>query len=273
MLRRCASFVFISLLSFIALSCEVNAKKAAPHEKKQNSSREQEVSVEFLSGKFSPVSDVNFTYVPNKFSSRRQFIAKDTLHAFEALAKEALRAGFHLQIVSATRNFSTQRMIWDGKFSGQRKVGGKDLSKTLPNETERALKILEFSSMPGTSRHHWGTDLDIHALEVKGPVLTNATFKSGTGLKFYTWLVDNAPRLGFCQPYTGSPQERNNGMKHGYQEERWHWSFKPLAAKYLTAYEQNIKALRPKGFAGDKAAAGFFSDFVFNVDSSCKNNA
>ncbi len=272
MFRLCASYVLLSLVSLIALSCEADAKKATPREKKQTSSHGHEVSVEFLAGKFSPASDTSFTSVPNKYSTRRQYIAKDTLQAFEALAKEALHAGFHLQIVSATRNFVTQRIIWDGKFNGQRKVGGEDLSKTLPNEAERALKILEFSSMPGTSRHHWGTDLDIHALEVKGPALTNATFKSGTGLKFYTWLVNNAPRHGFCQPYTGSPQDRNSGMKHGYQEERWHWSYRPLAAKYLAAYEKNLQALRPQGFAGDKAASGFFSDFVSNVDTSCKSN-
>ena len=30
---------------------------------------------------------------------------------------------------------------------------------------ERALDLLRYSSMPGSSRHHWGTDVDVHSLD------------------------------------------------------------------------------------------------------------
>ena len=55
-----------------------------------------------------------------------------------------------------------------------------------------AKTILLYSSMPTTSRHHWGTDMDINSLE-------NSYFASGQGLKEYTWLKKNAAKFGFCQ--------------------------------------------------------------------------
>jgi len=49
--------------------------------------------------------------------------------------------------------------------------------------------------MPGTSRHHWGTDVDLFSLD-------NKFFESGDGKIWYSWMVQNAAKYGFCQPYT-----------------------------------------------------------------------
>ncbi|MFM9004881.1 MAG: D-alanyl-D-alanine carboxypeptidase family protein [Flavobacteriales bacterium] len=40
---------------------------------------------------------------------------------------------------------------------------------------------MKFSSMPGTSRHHWGTDIDLNSVEP-------SYFLSGKGLLIYQWL-------------------------------------------------------------------------------------
>lgn len=125
--------------------------------------------------------------------------------------------------------------------------------------------------MPGTSRHHWGTDIDLHETTLKGPAFNNSTFQNGRGKEFYSWLQKNAAKFGFCQPYTGTPEARNGGMyKHGYQEERWHWSYRPLSAEYLYQYVTQKEKLIPSGYAGEKVAAKFYLDFVENVDPSCK---
>ncbi|MBN8221702.1 MAG: hypothetical protein J0L53_12310, partial [Spirochaetes bacterium] len=69
---------------------------------------------------------------------------------------------------------------------------------------------------------------------------------------------------------TGNPTARNGGrFAHGYQEESWHWSYKPISAEYLRAYQAQAAALKPKGYAGDKAAAHFYMDYVQNIDPSC----
>jgi zinc D-Ala-D-Ala carboxypeptidase len=110
----------------------------------------------------------------------------------------------------------------------------------------------------------------VHEMKIRAPALHNSTFKSGRGLEFYNWLVANAPKFGFCQPYNGDPLARQSGKyAHGYQEERWHWSYRPLAAQYLKMYRENFGALVPTGFAGDKISARFYMDYVQNIDASC----
>ena len=112
------------------------------------------------------------------------------------MAQAARQEGIALRIISATRNFAAQQRIWEAKWRGRRKVNGQVLNIMVPNPTQRALKILEYSSMPGTSRHHWGTDIDLNAL-------TNAYFTSGERVKkVYDWLQAHAAEYGFCQVYT-----------------------------------------------------------------------
>lgn len=82
--------------------------------------------------------------------------------------------------------------------------------------------------MPSSSRHHWGTDIDINNLN-------NSYFSSGKGLKEYNWLVENASKFGFYQPYTCKENERN-----GYNEEKWHWYYLPLSKLDLAYYNQQI---------------------------------
>ncbi|AFM12912.1 M15 family metallopeptidase [Turneriella parva] len=224
-----------------------------------------------INGKFSPEKRREFVPVPAALSpGRKQYLHAETLAALAKLAEAAKKSGFNLTVVSATRNFTTQKAIWEEKFTGKRLVGGKNLATAVKSDEERALTILNFSSMPGTSRHHWGTDIDFHEAKMTAPALHNSSFKSGRGLEFYNWLVANGPKFGFCQPYNGDPNSRHAGkFAHGYQEERWHWSYRPLASQYLKRYQQNAGALEPSGFAGDKASAKFYMDYVQNIDASC----
>jgi LAS superfamily LD-carboxypeptidase LdcB len=96
---------------------------------------------------------------------------------------------------------------------------------------------MRYSSMPGTSRHHWGTDLDFISVEPED-------WTHGEGLRIYNWLCANAHKFGFFQPYTADP------TRTGYAEERWHWSYAPLSKPYLEAYKQKITAEDITGFSG-----------------------
>lgn len=266
-----------TIISVILLCCDSEARKpkagaanAASRNAEALPASETELSL--LSGKFTPEKQSGFAAVPAKFSAgRTQYLDARTLTALSKLAAAAHAAGFDIQVVSATRNFTTQKAIWEQKFSGQRAVGGRNLAATVKDEEKRALEILRFSSMPGTSRHHWGTDMDLHEAKITGPALHNSTFKQGRGKEFHDWLTANAASFGFCQPYNGDPAQRNGGKyAHGYQEERWHWSYRPVSADYLKEYESNAAALQPKGYAGDKAAAHLYMDYVQNIDPSCR---
>jgi LAS superfamily LD-carboxypeptidase LdcB len=174
--------------------------------------------------------------------------------------KAAKKEGITLKIISATRPFLHQKRIWEAKWSGVRKVEGKNLSETIKNPVERALKILEFSSMPGTSRHHWGTDIDINTL-------TNEYFEKGQGLSEYNWLVANAASFGFCQPYSPKGADR----KEGYNEEKWHWSYLPLAKKLTDQYKLRLKDKMINGFKGAETATeiGVIKKYVLGINQDC----
>ena len=123
-----------------------------------------------------------------------------------------------MKIISGTRNFYEQKSIWERKW--------KKYENLKPNA--RALKILEYSSMPTSSRHHWGTDMDLNNLN-------NSYFEKGEGLKIYNWLLKHAKAYGFKQVYTEKTHRRT-----GYNMEKWHWSYMPLAETYLEFYNANI---------------------------------
>ena len=94
--------------------------------------------------------------------------------------------------------------------------------------------------MPTTSRHHWGTDIDLNSL-------SNSYFEQGKGKKEYEWLIENANKYGFYQVYTS----KENG-RTGYNLEKWHWSYLPLASEYLKFYNANITYKDISGFKGSE---------------------
>jgi len=212
----------------------------------------QDVDKNYLLGKFNPNQDSRFVVLDDQHtagSARGAYLRKETYEAFIRMANAAKEDGVQLTIISATRNYFQQKAIWERKWTAE---------AAIKNEAERAKKILLFSSMPGSSRHHWGTDMDLNNLN-------NEYFDSGEGLKIYEWLQAHAQEYGFCQPYTS----KENG-RTGYEEEKWHWSYTPLSIPFLEAYKNTIKLTDIKDFLGSDAAVKL--DIITNyVDGvACK---
>ena len=220
-----------------------------------------QIELDRLMGKFEPANDPDFVEIEAKYADRTgRYLHKETYEAFLKMYNAAKAQGIELTIVSATRNFAAQKSIWEAKWNGQRKVSGMDLSKEIPNPKERALKILEYSSMPGTSRHHWGTDIDLNDLE-------NSYFESGEGLKVYNWLVENAPGFGFCQTYSPKDEHRPNG----YNEEKWHWSYLPIAQPYTLKAQKSLKNEMIQGFDGAESAPliDVVNNYILGINQAC----
>jgi D-alanyl-D-alanine carboxypeptidase len=201
---------------------------------KDTSIRTEGITLEFLMGKFDYRQHPWFQKAPASITSKEIYIQKEVLSSFSKMRDAAVKEGIQLMIISGTRNFNEQKAIWERKWEKE--------SQVLKNPKDIALKILAYSSMPSTSRHHWGTDIDINSLEP-------SYFKSGKGLKEYTWLCANGPKYGFYQVYTS----KKNG-RTGYSEEHWHWSYLPLASQYLEQYNQLVKLEDIKGFKGSESA-------------------
>lgn len=215
----------------------------------------------FLLGKYLPSKHPDFVLIDSLYTYKKNiFMQREAYEAFVRMCDSAKKEGIRLFIVSATRTFDDQKRIWENKWYGRTLVEGKNLSQTHPDPIERARFILRYSSMPGTSRHHWGTDIDINSVD---PVY----FKTTEGKKVYEWLQKNASSFGFCQPYSDFGELRNTG----YQPEPWHWSYMPLSSQFLQSYEKLVTYDDIKGFAGAETARTLqiFDNFVKGINKNC----
>ncbi|MEQ9464806.1 MAG: M15 family metallopeptidase [Haliea sp.] len=153
--------------------------------------------------------------------------------AFARLRGDAREAGFDLAIASSYRSFERQRLIWNGKAGGERPVhddvGNAVAILALP-AAERIRAILRFSALPGTSRHHWGTDLDVYdAAAVPDDYVLQLSPQEvapgGVFDRLHRWLdaqMAAGTSHGFYRPYGVD--------RGGVAPERWHLSYAPLAA-------------------------------------------
>jgi LAS superfamily LD-carboxypeptidase LdcB len=154
---------------------------------------------------------------------------KHVASPFLNLRRAALADGFDVIPHSSFRDFSRQLMIWNGKYNGDRPVYGAqgqaiDVRGLAPGERIEA--ILLWSALPGASRHHWGTDVDLIDRGATAPgyrvKLTPEEFgPGGPYAALNHWLGANADRFGFFRPF--------RGVLSGVQPEPWHFSFAPLA--------------------------------------------
>ncbi len=217
-------------------------------------------TINYITGRFNPTVHPLFAEVPAQYASRAgMYLRKETLEAFDRMAQEAWKENIKIKIISATRNFDSQKLIWENKWLGNTLVeDGLNLAKSGFSQDEKALKILEYSSMPSTSRHHWGTDMDLNSLD-------NKFFESGEGKRLYDWLMLNASGFGFCQPYTA-------GRKFGYKEEKWHWSYLPIAKPLTIFYKENMHNADIRGFLGAESAGriSMIEYYVLGINSACK---
>ena len=161
----------------------------------------------------------------------------ETHAAFLRLAEDAKKQGIRLRIASAFRDFDRQQLIWDQKAYGKRRIydgAGKPLQHALLDDKALVFAILRWNALPGMSRHHWGTDIDVYdgkALAAGARVKLDEEESRGVFGKLHGWLdqrimADQAH--GFYRPYDG---------RGSVGAELWHLSYKPVAmhiARYLT---------------------------------------
>ncbi|OGI95012.1 hypothetical protein A2917_01360 [Candidatus Nomurabacteria bacterium RIFCSPLOWO2_01_FULL_42_17] len=216
----------------------------------------------YLTGKFDPNLREDFALVPSQYNIARykMYLRKETLDAFGDMAEAAAKDSIELNITSATRNFDYQKDLWNRKWDSTTLAEKKDLSEDMLDEIKRFKKILEYSAAPGTSRHHWGTEIDINSVTPK-------FFETSEGKKVYEWLQVNAPVFGFCQTYN----EKGESRQAGYNEEKWHWSYMPLSRTLTQEYKKLIKDEDITGFLGDQyvPALNLINNYVLNINPDC----
>lgn len=220
-MRRAVFTIIILMVWVLAVNAQEPLEGAAP-------------TKDFLLGKYHFQENEEFVQIEQKYTTLanpNNYIQKRTYEAFKKMWEAARADGIELVVTSATRNFWVQRYIWEEKWKRSKVNEGP----------HRAREILHYNSMCGTSRHHWGTELDFNTPKFE-------FWNSPQGQKTYEWLCKNAHKYGFYQPYT----KKGAGRSNGYEEEVWHWSYYPLANIYIQQYKWKIKEKDLKDFLGEE---------------------
>lgn len=187
------------------------------------------------------------------------------------LIRQSELDGVPLRIVSSYRSFERQAELWNHKFNNDVELNLRDGTSVQSFELspkERVNAILHYSAIPGTSRHHWGTDFDIfdaaavdQGYEVK---LVEEEFSdAGPCSRLDEWLDYNLEKFGFFKPYRED--------KGGVACEPWHISYKPIAEKALQEFPVELlkETLRSKEIAGkdniNARLESLVQKYVYNI--------
>lgn len=189
-------------------------------------------------------------------------LTADTTNAFCAMQAAALQDGIDLQLVSAYRSFARQQQIFEDKY----------IRYTAEGLTPKAAiqRILEYSTIPGTSRHHWGTDIDItdaNAPKQKRLLVPEKFHNNGPFAPLHQWMQTNAHRFGFYLVYTP------DASRTGFSYEPWHYTYLPEAKAFLELYDPNTAYafFKSVGVAGSAHITrdfwdSYYTQFVLGVN-------
>jgi LAS superfamily LD-carboxypeptidase LdcB len=213
------------------------------------------VDKDFLLGRVKRENNPLFVKVDEKHTERNIYLIRPVYDAFKKMYEAALNDSVKLIITSGHRTFIEQIYEWELRWNNPR------VDSVFADDVDKAKFVLQYRSMPGTSRHHWGTDIDLNSFNLD-------YFETKEGKKMYDWLQKNAATYGFYQSYTPIDEKRPTG----YQEEKWHWSYKPLARLMLIEYLKMVTIHDIHGFEGDIAARKLpiITDWVSGVNPEMK---
>lgn len=189
-------------------------------------------------------------------------LTPNTADAFCAMQTAALQDGIDLQLVSAYRSFVRQQQIFEDKYTRFTSEG------LIPKAAIQ--RILEYSTIPGTSRHHWGTDIDItdaNAPKQKRLLVAEKFHNNGPFARLHQWMQANAQRFGFYLVYT------DDASRTGFAYEPWHYTYLPEAKTLLEQYDPNtaFAFFKSVGVAGSEFITRdfwnvYYTQFVLGVN-------
>ena len=194
-------------------------------------------------------------------------LEKNTFNAFNKMQIAAKNDGVDLKIASAHRGYDRQKLIWNTKFK-------KFTTEFKLKPSQAVYEIIRFSTIPGTSRHHWGTEIDI--IDSNYPdeedVLISKKFeKDGIFFKVKNWLNINSEKFGFYITYNNDPKRK------GFEHEPWHYSYAPISKKMLSLFLKSdlkkvIKKEEIKGseYFTDNFIEKYKKEYILDINKDLK---
>ena len=186
---------------------------------------------------------------------------------FKQMQNDAKKEGIEIEIVSGYRSYEKQKDIWNNKYNKNFEngiLGIKNINR-----------IIQYSTLPGTSRHHWGTDIDIidKRFVPKGDLLIEKNYaENGIYSQLFYWMKKNSKKYGFYLVYDDSPKRK------GFKFEPWHYSYKPLSVIFLRRFiERNLlfkitqdSSLLGRQFIHDSFLESYLEENILDVSIDLK---
>jgi len=201
----------------------------------------------------------------------------EVIASFLAMRDAAQVDGVELSIASSFRDFDAQLAIWNRKWSGERPLydrAGRVLERARMADSDVVDAILCWSAVPGGSRHHWGTDLDVFDAAAltdgyKLQLIPSEYAKDGIFSRLSAWLQINMQRFGFFRPYRTD--------RGGVSPEPWHLSYAPVSVPALESLSLSMlrQVLESSSIAGKPQVLGrlpeIYTRFLLAIDgpNSC----
>ncbi len=183
--------------------------------------------------------------------------------AFVRMKRAAYQDGIDISVVSSYRSYERQRSIFERKYIEFTDVDGMEPLAAID-------KIIEYSTIPGTSRHHWGTDVDLidASKPAEGDVLDPDKFLEGSPFAdFLQWMQARSQDFGFYLVYT------DNAKRRGFKYEPWHYSYAPLSIPMLSQFRgiNLVRLMEKEDFLGaEHFTTGFlrtyFTDNILDIN-------
>ena len=186
---------------------------------------------------------------------------------FKQMQNDAKKESIEIEIVSGYRSYEKQKDIWNNKYNKNFEngiLGIKNINR-----------IIQYSTLPGTSRHHWGTDIDIidKRFVPKGDLLIEKNYaENGIYSQLFYWMKKNSKKYGFYLVYDDSPKRK------GFKFEPWHYSYKPLSVIFLRRFiEGNLlfkitqdSSLLGRQFIHDSFLESYLKENILDVSIDLK---
>lgn len=194
-------------------------------------------------------------------------IHRELINPWQYLYRCALDHGFQLKIASGFRSFERQLAIWNAKCLGMRPIldeHSQPISIQSLSAKDKVLAILRWSALPGASRHHWGTDIDVFDAAAVGPdykleLVDQEYTGQGPFASMTQWLdewIASDDNPGFVKPYA-----KDSG---GVHPEAWHLSYLPLAKQYESALnEHSLRSCLSHSSLEDKATVLMHLPYIY----------
>lgn len=167
---------------------------------------------------------------------------RDAAGPFLAMRKAAVAEGIDLRVSSGFRDFPSQCTIWRRKFLGERPLldaAGVPVDRAALDDDAVISLILRWSALPGASRHHWGSELDLYDAAAmpsgyRVQLVPDEYAPGGVFSAASKWLETHAAGFGFFRPYRDD--------LGGVLPEPWHWSYAPVSVPASRALTPTLVA-------------------------------